>query len=95
MIKYADKEPNTKCIAVYIEALDSPEAFKSLPWSAKADYCNKALFEPGVKAFTIPHLRIRVIQMLNTISYSRNQCSPREDMAGVLRYFTALGNCLR
>lgn len=28
MIKYADKEPNTKCIAVYIEALDSPEAFK-------------------------------------------------------------------
>ena len=28
MIKYADNEPNTKCIAVYIEALDSPEAFK-------------------------------------------------------------------
>ncbi len=28
MIKYADKEPNTRCIAVYIEALDSPEAFK-------------------------------------------------------------------
>ena len=28
VIKYADKEPNTSCIAVYVEALDSPEAFK-------------------------------------------------------------------
>lgn len=28
VIKYAESEPNTKCIAVYIEALDSPEAFK-------------------------------------------------------------------
>ncbi|MBR0373169.1 MAG: CoA-binding protein [Mogibacterium sp.] len=28
MIKYADQEPHTKSIAVYIEALDSPEAFK-------------------------------------------------------------------
>lgn len=28
MIRYAERDPNTKCIAVYIEALDSPEAFK-------------------------------------------------------------------
>ncbi|MBM6990534.1 MAG: CoA-binding protein, partial [Mobilibacterium timonense] len=28
VIKYADKEPHTKCIAVYIEALDSYDAFK-------------------------------------------------------------------
>jgi len=28
VIKYAEQEPHTKCIAVYIEALDSPEAFK-------------------------------------------------------------------
>lgn len=28
MIKYAEQEPHTKCIAVYIEALDSPAAFK-------------------------------------------------------------------
>ena len=28
VIKYAEQEEHTKCIAVYIEALDSPEAFK-------------------------------------------------------------------
>ena len=76
MIKYADKEPNTKCIAVYIEALDSPEAFKKacLECEKPITAIKVGSSEIGVKAaFAHTASENQGHQMLNTISYSRNQ----------------------